>query len=51
MPVNPEPLPLNDPVNEPVVYDAVNALNDDVVTSDPVSIVAPEFIAYDAVIE
>lgn len=36
IPVNCEPSPRNEPVNEPVVYDAVNALNDAVVVNDPV---------------
>jgi hypothetical protein len=30
----PVTVPVNDPVNDPVVYDAVKALNDDVVTSE-----------------
>jgi len=52
MPVNPDPLPINDPVNDPVVYDAVNALNDDVVTNEPVLILdPPPFIEYEEVIE
>ena len=48
IPVNCEPSPLNEPVNDPVVYDEVNALNDAVVTNDPVSIdMLPDI--YDAV--
>jgi hypothetical protein len=40
-PVKPDPSPMKLPVNDPVVYDEVNALNDAVVTRDPVSIVTP----------
>ena len=43
LPVN-EPVnePVNDPVNDPVVYELVKALNELVVTKDPVLIIEPE---------
>ena len=44
--------PTKDPVNDPELYDAVNALNELVVTNEPVFIVVPPpppFNANDAV--
>jgi hypothetical protein len=41
---------MNEPVNDPVVYEAVNALNDAVVTNEPVLVlVPPPLSANDAV--
>jgi hypothetical protein len=37
-PVNPLPSPVKLPVNDPVLYDPVKVLNEDVVTNEPVSI-------------